>query len=76
MEGLINRLAAASDVTPAEAADQIEKLIDRILKRLRDGTPAHVPGLGKFSPGPSVQFQPERENADRKKPGRSARRGR
>jgi nucleoid DNA-binding protein len=75
MEGLINRLAAASDVTPAEAADQIDKLIDRILKRLRQGAPAHLPGLGKFSPGRTVRFQPEKGN-DGKRSGRSSRRGR
>ena len=69
MDELIQQLAAASDMTPAMAADEIDKIIHRILKKLRQGQSARLPGLGEFHPG--RHFCPEDTDA-----ARQSRRGR
>ena len=56
MERLIRRLAEASDTTPARAADQLDQFVSKILKDLRDGKTARIPGLGDFAPGPRPEF--------------------
>lgn len=48
--------------TPAEAADQIDRVVNDLLTRLRSGQPASLPGLGDLAP-----FAP------RQAPGRRAR---
>lgn len=63
MDELIKQLAAASEITPAKAADEIDKLIYQILKKLRQGQTARIPGLGEFLPG--RQFCPEALDAAR-----------
>jgi nucleoid DNA-binding protein len=69
MEELIQRLARVSDLTPAEAADNVNELIHRIKKRLRGGRPARLRGLGLFTPGRSTKFRPEVTNASRTRSG-------
>jgi nucleoid DNA-binding protein len=64
MDELIQRLAAASATTPAKAADEIDKLIHTILKKLREGRPARLPGLGEFRPG--REFCPETFHGERR----------
>ncbi len=46
-------------IAPAEAVD---RLVHRILKRVRHGGSAEWPGLGRFSPGvkPPISFKPEK----------------
>ena len=67
MERLIRRLAELSQSTPGKAADNLDKVVHRIVQQLRDGQPADVPGLGKFEPGPSPRFHPENQNGYRRK---------
>ena len=38
--------------TPAEAADQIDGVVNDLLHRLRAGEPASLPGLGPLLPTP------------------------
>jgi nucleoid DNA-binding protein len=63
MDELIHKLAEARSTTPAQAADEIDKVIHSILKKLRRGQPARLPGLGHFLPG--RQFRPETTDESR-----------
>ena len=58
---LARRLARKSGVTPAEAADELDRVIHHILCELRKGQSVPLPGLGKFSPGGGLRivFEPE-----------------
>jgi nucleoid DNA-binding protein len=55
-EQLARRLAKESGVTPATAADQLDLVLNDILKRVRRGQSAALPGLGTFWPGPKPEF--------------------
>jgi nucleoid DNA-binding protein len=48
---LAGRLAQRRHITKAEAADQLDGVVHRILRKLRAGKPATLPGLGILSPG-------------------------
>lgn len=63
MQDLIQRLAQESEVTPGEAADNIDELIHRIKRRLRGGRAARLPGLGLFTPGRAMKFRAEDSHA-------------
>jgi nucleoid DNA-binding protein len=51
------RLAAEDGRSPAEAADRLDDVVHAILKKLKSGKRAALPGLGKFVPGKSTSFQ-------------------
>jgi Bacterial DNA-binding protein len=55
-EQLARRLARESGITPAAAADQLDRILNDILKRVRRGHSASLPGLGTFWPGPRPAF--------------------
>jgi hypothetical protein len=55
-EQLARRLAKESGITPAAAADQLDHILNDILKRVRRGQSASLPGLGTFWPGPKPEF--------------------
>lgn len=55
-EQLARRLAKASGISPAAAADQLDRVLNDILKRVRQGRSASLPGLGTFWPGPKPAF--------------------
>ncbi len=57
---LARRLARRSGVTPAEAADELDRVVHRIVSRLRRGERAELPGLGMFRPGRRWAFDAER----------------
>lgn len=54
---LTHRIARQTHVSPAEAADQLDRVIHEILVSLRKGEPAALPGLGEFRPGQEWTFQ-------------------
>lgn len=54
---LAKRLARQARLTPGAAADQIDTAVARILKNLRKGAPASLPGLGIFIPGRKPNFR-------------------
>jgi hypothetical protein len=60
MKRIIRDLAAETNSLPAKAADQLDEIIHNVHRRLREGKPAHLPGLGLFVPGPEVQFKFEK----------------
>ena len=49
-EELTLRLARAARLTAAEAADQIDDVVHGIVKKLRKGKSATLPGLGRLMP--------------------------
>lgn len=53
---LARRLARALQLTHADAADCVDRLVRDIRQRTRKGRTAKVPGLGTFLPGAEVSF--------------------
>lgn len=53
----IRILASTSGLTPAEAADQLDREVARILQTLRRGRAVKLPGLGTFTPGATPRFR-------------------
>ena len=72
MDLVIRQLAKKSSVSPAEAADQIDKFIHDVRRKLKRGEIASVPGIGKLAPGPGLQVIKELNGND--KPSRTRRR--
>jgi len=54
---LTNRLARKAGVSRAEAADQLDHVVHKIVSNLRRGKPANLPGLGQFQPGEKWHFE-------------------
>jgi len=44
---------------PRLEAEDLERVVDQIIRTLRSGKPAHLPGLGTFNPGDSWTFRQE-----------------
>jgi|HubBroStandDraft_3_1064219.scaffolds.fasta_scaffold208051_3 nucleoid DNA-binding protein len=67
---IAKRLAGQAGVTSAEAADQLDRVVNQILAKLRKGKTARFPGLGQFTPGPqgSFLFQPKVSKSKAKNP--------
>ena len=53
---LAKRLARESGISTAAAADQLDRILSGILRRIRRGQSASLPGLGIFLPGPKPGF--------------------
>jgi nucleoid DNA-binding protein len=65
---MAKRLARQAGVSNAEAADQLDHVVNQILKKLRKGHAAPFPGLGRFTLGPKgVQFEKEKRGSRRAK---------
>jgi hypothetical protein len=56
-EQIARRLAKESHISAAAAADQLDRIVSEILKRLRKGEAASIPGLGSFRAGKGRDFQ-------------------
>ena len=72
---LAKRLAKQSGISPAAAADQLDIILSGILRRVRQGYRASLPGLGTFVPGEKPQFYFEQclpPGARRAKPRKTA----
>jgi len=75
-EHIARRLAKESHISTAAAADQLDLIVSDILKRIRKGENASIPGLGTFRAGRGQDFQFERaapaglERTSSKKAGR------
>ncbi len=59
---LTRRLARGTGLTRAEAADQLDRVVNEILSGLRRGKAVPLPGLGRFLPGQQWSFEPEGNN--------------
>ena len=57
---LIKMLATEAQVPDSAAADEIDRLITRILRDLRRGALVSLPGIGTLqrTPGPTIEFHP------------------
>ena len=55
---LARRLAQRRRITKAEAADQLDGVVHRILRKLRAGKSATLPGLGTIRPGKKPRLTP------------------
>ena len=54
---LARRLAKESHISTAAAADQLDRVLHDILKRIRGGQSASFPGLGTFRPDRKSGFE-------------------
>jgi hypothetical protein len=66
---LANRLARQSHRSRAVAADELDRVVHRILTSLRRGDKARLPGLGTFLPGTQPGFEFEATPEDRERQG-------
>jgi len=55
-EQLARRLAKESGISAAAAADQLDNILSGILRRVRQGQSASLPGIGTFLPGANPEF--------------------
>jgi hypothetical protein len=62
MNRIIQRLAQETHTAPADAADQLDKVLHGVLRRLREGKPATLPGFGSFVPGAEIRFEFKKSN--------------
>ena len=49
-------------VEPGDAADQMDRVVNEIVRALRQGKMARLPGLGTISPGKQWTFRPEKND--------------
>lgn len=56
---IAKRMARQTGLSQAEAADRLDHVVHQILRNLRQGKEASLPGLGTFTPRPGgkVAFQ-------------------
>jgi len=54
---IARRLAKRAGVSKAEAADQLDRVVNDIVAQLRNGRSVPLPGLGKFVPGSTWLFR-------------------
>ena len=57
---IAKRLAKRAGVSKAEAADQLDRVVNDIVAELRNGRAVPLPGLGTFVPGLTWEFQFEK----------------
>jgi nucleoid DNA-binding protein len=55
---LTRRLAAQKHVTRAEASDQVDEVVRKILHSLRSGQTVELPGVGRLISQPSERKRP------------------
>jgi nucleoid DNA-binding protein len=60
---LAKRLARQSNSTVGEAADRLDRTVGEIVRKLKQGQTAHLPGVGAFTRSRTgrVAFAPERK---------------
>lgn len=58
---IAKQLARQSGISRAAAADELDRVVNRILTQVRKGEEVPLPGLGKFTPGPKRQVNFQRE---------------
>ena len=58
---LVNHEARRLRVAPGNAADQMDRVVARIIRTLRSGESAELPGLGTIQPGKRWTFRPSKK---------------
>jgi nucleoid DNA-binding protein len=56
---LAKKVARRHSIEPGAAADRMDRLVNEIVRALRRGDEARLPGLGKLIPGKQWAFQQE-----------------
>ena len=61
---IAKKMARRAGVTQGEAADRVDRVVRRVLSRLRKGQDTELPGLGRFTHGADgrLSFERERRN--------------
>jgi len=59
---LARELACQQKTTPGEAADRLDQAVSQVLRKLRHGNAARLPGLGTIAADKSWTFKPERKS--------------
>jgi hypothetical protein len=60
---LAKEMARRNGGDASDAADQLDSVVNGIIRTLRSGKAARLPGLGTITPGKKWTFQPERNDA-------------
>lgn len=61
-EQVARKLAKESRLTAGAAADQVDRILTDLQKRMRKGKSASLPGLGTFRSGRKQDFQFDKES--------------
>ncbi len=61
-EQVARKLAKESRMSAGAAADQVDRILSDLQKRMRRGKSASLPGLGTFRPGRKQDFQFDKES--------------
>jgi nucleoid DNA-binding protein len=61
-EQLARKLAKESRMSAGAAADQVDRILSDLQKRVRKGKSASLPGLGTFRSGRNQDFQFDKES--------------
>ena len=56
---LARAVAKQNKMKAGDAADQVDRAVTRIIRTLRKGNSARLPGLGTITPGKPWTFQPD-----------------
>lgn len=59
---MARKLAKESRMTAGAAADQVDRILSDLQKRVRKGKSASLPGLGTFRSGRKQDFQFDKES--------------
>lgn len=70
---LARKLARESKISTAAAADQVDRIVSDILKKIRSGESAALPGLGTFRLGLEHDIRFEGEKPSRRRIGKLGR---
>jgi len=56
---LVREIVKQCGVEPAQAADEVDQAVNKILRALRHGRETRLPGIGTIAPGKPWVFRPE-----------------
>jgi nucleoid DNA-binding protein len=60
---LVKELARENGRNAVDCAAQLDIAVNRIIRTLRSGKPAHLPGLGTINPGKQWTFKQEQHDS-------------
>jgi hypothetical protein len=60
---LARDVARRRGLKTGDAADQMDRVVNQIIRTLRAGRPARLPGLGTITPGKEWTFKQERNES-------------
>ena len=60
---LARDVARRRGLKTGDAADQMDRVVNQIIRTLKAGRPARLPGLGTITPGRRWTFKPERNES-------------